>query len=176
MEYSPVNETAKTSPASSRLDPGFKYEIAREPGGEKIKACFSCGSCSAGCPIHQVKPEYNPRKIIRMAILGMRERVLTSPFVWLCAACYTCQERCPKGVKIADLMTAIKNIAVREGHIPAGYPPQVQALLSFGRMYEMTDFDNKKRNRFGLPPIVQSNEDTVKLFEAMGVDRLAKEA
>ena len=58
---------------SKTLDPDFKLLIAREPGGEHIKRCFSCGTCTAGCPVREVTDRYNPRKIIRMAILGMKK-------------------------------------------------------------------------------------------------------
>ena len=67
------------------LDPKFKYEVAREPGGENIKYCFQCGTCTSGCKVAELDRKYNPRKIIRMVILGMRERVLASDFIWSCA-------------------------------------------------------------------------------------------
>jgi len=89
----------------SELDPNFKHEIAKEPGGEKIKACFACGTCSASCPVREIDETYNPRKIIRMAILGMRDRVLKSDFIWLCSTCYTCEERCPHFMRWRSLTT-----------------------------------------------------------------------
>ena len=64
-------------------DPGFKHEIAREPGGEGITTCFACAACSARCPVGAFKPEYDPRRLIRLAILGRREEVLSSPLIWL---------------------------------------------------------------------------------------------
>ena len=78
------------------LDPNFKYEVAREPGGENIRYCFACGTCTASCPVRAVDEKYNPRKIIRMVLLGMKEEVLKSDFIWLCSTCYTCHERCTR--------------------------------------------------------------------------------
>ena len=115
---------------SKTFDPNFKSLIASEPGGENIKKCFSCGTCTAGCPVREVTDRYNPRRIIRMAILGMKKEVLSSDFIWLCSSCYTCFERCPQNVKIPELMNAIKNIAVREGNLPSTMKSQLDLLAS----------------------------------------------
>jgi heterodisulfide reductase subunit C len=71
----------------SRLVPGFRAEIVAEPGGERFMRCFSCGTCVSGCPVAGMTPTfrevgYNPRRIVRMALLGMRQEVLISEFVW----------------------------------------------------------------------------------------------
>jgi len=102
----------------NKLDPNFKYEIAAKPGGENIKKCFACGTCTAGCPVFHVEHEYNPRKIIRMILLGMREQVLSSRIIWLCAQCYTCSANCPQDVDFADIMFALRDMAVKEGYAP----------------------------------------------------------
>lgn len=157
----------------SKLSPHFKYEVAKEVGGERIKSCFQCGTCTASCPIRVVDEIYNPRKIIRMVLLGMRDEVLKSEAIWLCTYCYTCQERCPQDVSITDLMFALKNIATKEGHMHPSYLPQIDVLSKFGRMYEITDFDNKKREKVGLP-LIQNTNETV---EAVLVqEKLMKEA
>jgi heterodisulfide reductase subunit C len=102
----------------NKLDPNFKYEIAAKPGGENIKKCFACGTCTAGCPVFHVEHEYNPRKIIRMILLGMREQVLSSRIIWLCAQCYTCSANCPQDVDFSDIMFALRDMAVKEGYAP----------------------------------------------------------
>jgi heterodisulfide reductase subunit C len=156
----------------STLDAGFKFLVMKEPGGQYITRCFACGTCTAGCPVREVDDRYNPRKIIRMALLGMKERVLSSDFIWLCSSCYTCQERCPQDVRITDLMTAMKNIAVREGYVPESYKAQVTLLKDHGRLYEIGEFENKKRSKMGLPPITESAEEVAKILAATGVDKL----
>ena len=93
------------------LDTGFKFEVAEEPGGEHIKRCFACGTCTAVCPVFNVNDQYNPRKIIRMILLGLKEEVLKNDFIWLCSGCYSCYELCPRDVKITRLMAAVKNIS-----------------------------------------------------------------
>jgi len=113
------------------LDPNFKYEVAEEPGGENIKVCFSCGICTAGCPVSEIDPNYNPRKIIRMVLLGMRDEVLSSDFIWLCTLCYTCYARCPQNVKFTEVMSALRNMAVREGYVHPSFLKQVDGIDKF---------------------------------------------
>ncbi len=154
---------------SAHLDPHFKLLIASEPGGENIKKCFSCGTCTAGCPVREVTDRYNPRKIIRMALLGMKKEVLSSQFIWLCSSCYTCFERCPQDVRIPELMNAIKNIAVREGYLPPAMKIQLDLLSSFGRLLEITDFENEKRKESNLPPLQGKTEDVKKILKKIGL-------
>jgi len=154
---------------SGTLDPNFKFLIAAEPGGENVKRCFSCGTCTAGCPVREVTDRYNPRKIIRMALLGMKKEVLSSQFIWLCSSCYTFFERCPQDVKIPELMNAIKNIAVREGYLPPAMKIQLDLLSSFGRLLEITDFENEKRKESNLPPVQGKTEDIKKILKKVGL-------
>jgi len=112
----------------NELDTKFKYDVANEPGGENIKLCFACGLCTASCPVSDIDPEYNPRKIIRMVLLGMREQVLSSDFVWLCTQCYTCQAHCPQDVNFSDVMKALRIMAVREGHVDASFVEQIRRI------------------------------------------------
>jgi heterodisulfide reductase subunit C len=110
----------KTIVIDARLDTQFKHEIAARPGGENIKKCFACGTCTAGCPAFQADHEYNPRRIIRMILLGMRAEVLSSPAIWLCHQCYACSANCPQEVDFSHIMMAVRDIAVAEGFHPRG--------------------------------------------------------
>jgi len=112
----------------SKLDPGFKYEVAARPGGENISLCFACGTCTASCPAAEVDDEYNPRRIIRQVLLGMREEVLASPVIWRCVLCYACYATCPQNVKFRDVMRALREIAVKDGYVRPGINQEVKAL------------------------------------------------
>ena len=145
-------------------DPGFRKELAQQPGGEKITACFTCRTCVASCPIAAVNDRFNPLRIIRMALYGLRKEVLESDFIWLCSSCYTCQERCPQGVSITEFMTLLKNMAVKEGHVPSGVRAQKEIIKEKGRIYSIDEFDNKKRNKIDLPSLPLTCEITKVLF------------
>ena len=156
----------------SDLDTNFKNEISHESGGENIKHCFSCGTCVAACPVRWINEKYNPRKIIRMALLGMRKQVLESDFIWFCSTCYTCHERCPQEVQIAQIMNVLKNIASREGYAHPAYIRQADTIRSLGRLYEIDQFDNRKRERLGLPKISTDSSEMNRIFEITGMDKL----
>ena len=112
------------------LDPNFKYEIAERPGGENIRKCFACGTCTAGCPAFHADHEYNPRRMIRKILLGMREDVLKSPVIWLCHQCYACSANCPQDVDFSHIMMAIRDIAVQEGYFPKDTLEKIEEIGS----------------------------------------------
>lgn len=120
-------------------DPGFMDEIARA-GGENVRSCFQCGTCTGGCPTQHAM-DYPPRTIMRMIQLGMRDEVLQSTTIWTCASCQTCITRCPRGVRIPEIMGALKSIAIRD-NIKPGYPKGMVFYKEF----------NDELKRYGLLP------------------------
>jgi heterodisulfide reductase subunit C len=156
------------------LDPNFKYEIAQIPGGENILYCFQCGTCSAVCPVSAKDPRYDPRKIIRMALVGMRKEVLESDFLWLCSACYSCHERCPQEVKITSLIEAIQTLALKEGLAHPSIKASLDLLDEHARMVAIDEFDNKMRSKFGLPEIEEKVEETQKIIKKTGIKKAAE--
>ena len=147
-----------------KTDLYFLKELTEQPVGEKISACFTCQTCVASCPITVVNDRFNPLRIIRMALYGMKREVLGSDFIWLCSSCYACQERCPQGVSITDFMTLLKNMAVDAGHVPQGIRAQREIVTTKGRIYPIDDFDNKKRKKIGLPALPMTCELVKELF------------
>ncbi len=74
---------------------------------------------------------------------GLRDLVLNSRTIWLCAACETCSTRCPQGIDIALVMDALEIMAQREGikpkvrPVPWFYKAANRGIDWFGRMYEL---------------------------------------
>jgi len=118
---------------TKNLDPRFKYDVAAHPGGENIKLCFSCGTCTAGCPVSAVDPEFDPRRIIRQVLLGMRKKVLSSPVIWRCVQCYSCSAKCPQNVKFRDVMRALREMAVAEGYVRPELLHDIEQLDEFAQ-------------------------------------------
>ena len=113
---------------SKNLDSRFKYDVADYPGGENIRLCYACGTCTAGCPVAEIDPEFNPRKIIRQVLLGMRKEVLSSPVIWRCVQCYSCTAKCPQNVKFRDIVKALREMAAAEGFADSGLIGEVAEL------------------------------------------------
>jgi len=153
-----------------RADPDFKDDVARRPGAEKIRLCYACGACSARCPVGDIDPDFDPRRLIRMVILGMRDQVLSSPLLWYCATCFTCQETCPEGVNFTEVLFALKNMAVEAGYFPPAMSAQTELLKNHGRLYEITDFENQNRGKYGLPELPERPDDFKTLLEQLKIE------
>ncbi len=96
----------------------FVDEISAIPGGEGVRLCIQCGTCTASCP-NADKMDYTPAELIAMVRAGMRKEVLSSKAMWYCLSCYLCTVRCPRGVKQTNIMHALECLAVRE-HVSHG--------------------------------------------------------
>lgn len=92
-------------------DNGFKERV-NELSGENVDLCFQCGACSSGCPMTQ-EMDYLPSKIIRMVQLGLNE-ALESKTIWACMTCFNCEVRCPRGIDIANVMEALRQLVLRK--------------------------------------------------------------
>ena len=81
--------------------------------------CVQCQTCTNVCPVvaHSMAPghgvDLTPQKVMNLLRLGLRDLTLGSRMVWDCASCYQCQEICPEGVRVADIMLELRALAVR---------------------------------------------------------------
>jgi len=73
------------------------------PKGADFESCLTCGLCSSGCPAAGIE-NMDPRKFIRMAMLGMDAELSTTPWVWCCTLCKRCQHVCPMSIDISQLV------------------------------------------------------------------------
>ncbi len=92
----------------------FLEEVNDKVGGVPIQSCFHCRKCTAGCPV-AFAMEYNPNAVVKMIQMGMKEKVLGSSTIWLCASCETCVTRCPNEVDIARMMDTLREMAIEAG-------------------------------------------------------------
>ena len=102
---------------SKEINSAFAEEVTRIPGGEHLNLCYSCGACSGICPVSQAIPEFDPRKIIHMVRMGLKDRVLASDVMWFCSRCKSCVFVCPQDVRFADIMVALRKMAMAEGYV-----------------------------------------------------------
>ena len=110
------------------LEQSFKNEVALFPGGERVLNCYLCGTCTAGCPISEITPDYNPRKIMRKILLGKKDDLLRSGEIWRCYQCHTCVSHCPQDVRFADIIRAVREIAIEEKIVDKAFAEAVEAI------------------------------------------------
>ncbi|TKJ41029.1 heterodisulfide reductase [candidate division LCP-89 bacterium B3_LCP] len=83
-----------------------------EISGENFSKCMQCGTCSGSCPMME-NMTFGPRMMILRANFGQEEQVIGDNTAWICASCHSCMVRCPRGIDIAKLMEAIRQISLR---------------------------------------------------------------
>jgi heterodisulfide reductase subunit C len=86
-----------------------------------VARCFTCGECSSACPVSWERSVFDARTIFRMANLGLKDRLLESPAIWLCIKCGRCTEVCSQGVTGRSLIESLQKMAVDYGVVDPGF-------------------------------------------------------
>jgi ferredoxin len=84
-----------------------------------ISHCHGCASCSSACKVAifgGLEDRLTPRAILYKAIIGERETLLSSAFIWLCSGCRRCEEACPQQVKISEVIRALRRFSFEMGN------------------------------------------------------------
>jgi heterodisulfide reductase subunit C len=120
---------------------GRKTSAEMQPIEEEAALCYQCGTCSGACPVAAAGGmDYTPRAIMRMIQAGMEEELLSSQTIWTCASCYHCVVRCPRDIEITDIMTQLRNLALKKGYKARKgkvYNEGFMGIVRFhGRMWE----------------------------------------
>jgi len=89
-----------------RPDIGFKRELGRLSGAS-LNQCMQCGTCSAVCSLAPVERPF-PRKEMIWSGWGLKDRLIGNVDIWLCHQCGDCSTSCPRNVKPADVISAIR--------------------------------------------------------------------
>jgi len=98
------------------------------PDGGNLNACLTCGTCAAGCPATGLH-DMDPRKVVRMAALGMDEELKKTPWAWMCSMCGRCVHACPMNVNIPQLVYNMRQSWPREER-PRGILRSCDAAMS----------------------------------------------
>jgi heterodisulfide reductase subunit C len=122
------------------LDASWR-DLVNQQSHQNLNGCFTCAKCTAGCPV-AFAMEYGPHRILQMVRLGMKDAVLSSRDLWLCAGCETCGTRCPNDVDIALMMDALRQMSLAEhrrnpaADIADFHRLYLLLIKMFGRMHE----------------------------------------
>ncbi|MBI5564721.1 MAG: 4Fe-4S dicluster domain-containing protein [Chloroflexi bacterium] len=119
----------------------FLEEVSAHTAGvSRLEMCIQCGTCGGSCPPAE-DMDHTPRMLFAMIRAGMREAALKSNTPWICVSCYHCVVRCPQGVHIADVMYALKSMAIHAKLYEDSTAPDfsqtfVDMVETYGRSYE----------------------------------------
>ena len=103
------------TPAERKLQSGLNLSAQ----AKTFSVCFGCQTCTTVCPVvgNYENPQevlgLLPHQIMHAAGLGLRDLAFGSNMLWDCLTCYQCQEQCPQGVCVTDVLYELKNLAVK---------------------------------------------------------------
>lgn len=140
----PIGSHAAEVDQQDLQEPGARSKRLR-PNPQWADVCLTCGSCASACPISGVDA-MDPRKAVRMVVLGLEERLIESQWPWKCTLCGKCEEACPMNVEIVALLRKTRGLRER-GRVP-------------GPMHKGVLMCLEKGNNLGIP-----KEDFVYLLE-----------
>ncbi len=92
--------------------------------------CLTCGLCASACPVSGVDG-FNPRKLVRMAAIGMAEQIVASRWPWICTMCAKCEAVCPMEINIPELVRNIRGLRDRDA-VPGILHKGLAAALATG--------------------------------------------
>ena len=87
------------------------YPELQQYGATDMSACFSCGNCTAICPLSENDATF-PRRMIRYAQVGMKDALLSSKELWSCYHCGECSDSCPTEADPGEFMAAARRYAI----------------------------------------------------------------
>lgn len=96
---------------SMNVQPDLQFiKDMKEAGGDTLKQCYQCATCSVACPLSTDGDPF-PRREMILAQWGMKDKLLADPNVFLCHQCGDCTEMCPRGAKPGEVLGAIRAYA-----------------------------------------------------------------
>ena len=101
-----------TDKAVTKIDPTLSSKL-RKLGATRLVRCYNCGTCTAICPLSEENTEF-PRTLIRYAIIGAEEKLLSSPGLWLCYYCGECSDSCPRDADPGAFLMAARRYAIMQ--------------------------------------------------------------
>ena len=91
---------------SVKVDPNLIKDL-QHFGLKDANKCYHCGNCTAVCPLSTPENPF-PRKLVKYAQMGLKDKILTAPEPWLCYYCGDCSDRCPRGADPGETMMVMR--------------------------------------------------------------------
>jgi ferredoxin len=94
-------------------EPEFKATILDKIPAANFDLCLTCGTCTSGCPASEIL-DMDPRKLVRMLVLGLDDEIKKTDWAWVCTMCMRCMNACPMKIDIPKLVYNIRASRPRE--------------------------------------------------------------
>ena len=120
---------------------------------DQIRQCSRCGFCQAVCPVYgsTLRPAYNARgkmlliKEVLDGKLELNDELIET--IFQCTTCGSCAEQCPSGVKVPEIIKAVRTDMVNIGSCHPAFTGMDQVLRQYPNIYaeeEPADFDRER--------------------------------
>jgi Fe-S oxidoreductase len=106
--------------------------------GDNVSQCLTCGMCSSRCSWFDGAGGPVPRRIVRMAQLGLDELLVESGMIWDCMLCNRCTEECPVGIQMDQVVRKARALDIAEKYIPGDIKKGVRTRLEIGDVNGLT--------------------------------------
>jgi len=117
---------------------------------DSFQRCYQCGTCTGTCPSGRITA-FKTRKLMKKILCGMD--IFHEEDMWMCTTCYECYEKCPRNVKITDIIKAARNVACKMGAIAEPHRKTALYVFLTGHAVPVNDEIKKVRKNIGLTEI-----------------------
>ena len=106
--------------------------------GENISECLTCGICNSRCSWYGEERGPIPRRIVRMAFLGLDDLLAKSPMLWDCHICNRCTLECPMGIDMEKVVRKARSLPATEDSVPKDLVKGIETRLNMGDVNGLT--------------------------------------
>ena len=129
---------------------------------DSFQRCYQCGTCTGTCPSGRITA-FKTRKLMKKILCGMD--IFHEEDMWMCTTCYECYEKCPRNVKITDIIKAARNVACKMGAIAEPHRKTALYVFLTGHAVPVNDEIKKVRKNIGLTEILPTTHKYPEVLE-----------
>lgn len=133
--------------------------LNRHERGDNAIDCLTCGICLSRCSWYDGEGGPNPRRMVRMAQLGLDNLLAQSTMIWDCMICNHCTTACPMGIKMSDIVRIARGLPQAEAILPESISQGIKTRLETGDVNGFTEDDFHETIEFLNEEIADENDD-----------------
>ncbi|NLD39430.1 MAG: (Fe-S)-binding protein [Desulfatiglans sp.] len=133
--------------------------LNRHERGDNVTDCLTCGICLSRCSWYDGEGGPNPRRMVRMAQLGLDNLLAQSPMIWDCMICNHCTTACPMGIRMADIVRMARGLPEAEAILPESIRQGIKTRLETGDVNGFSEDDFNETIEFLNEEIADENDD-----------------